>query len=110
VILIFDNLNLIYGPDWNKPHEEGKAQAALFQPRQADAMTTIYLRSDCGCPKTFLDESTGETVKINTHDHGCLRKRYPIDEDMSDSTIQRRQQQTALKNSEDWAKIEEMRY
>ncbi len=99
IVIILDNLGFIYD-----------LQPSRMSDNQRDYITTLYLRSNCGCPTEILDESTGEMISISTHDRGCLRVRFPINEDLSDRTIRNRARREVSKDHRALSQIEEHHY
>lgn len=83
----------------------------LVTDKQRDFLTTIYLRAFCGCEnERYLDELTQQWVEIEQHTKGCLRLRYPISEDLSDRTLQRRSFKERLISDRHWEMVEEGQY
>lgn len=70
--------------------------------------TTCVLRADCGCDLTYFDEMTQQFVELDAHGPGCHRVRWPIIEDWSDRTIQRRNKRNLTVS--DFQEIEESAY
>lgn len=76
--------------------------------KRRDYLTTIYLRAYCGCEnERYLDELTQSWVEIETHDNGCLIKRYPIHQDLSERTLKRRSFREKMLDDRGWSLLEE---
>lgn len=79
--------------------------------RIRDAFTTALLRTNCGCEsEPYFDELLGEWKIMEGHDRGCLFRRYPISEDLSDATIKRRGKRERPHDNEGLLHIEEKSY
>ena len=75
---------------------------------QRDHLTTIYLRAYCGCEnERYFDEITESWVEIEGHDNGCLIKRYPINQDLSERTLKRRSYREKMLDDRGWSLLEE---
>jgi hypothetical protein len=62
-----------------------------MSPPQIAYLATPILRAYCGCDQEpYFDELSNEWVTIEQHDKGCMKKRWPICEDLSESTMKRR--------------------
>lgn len=73
-----------------------------------DGFTTALLRVCCGCETvTYFDELIKEWKVMESHDRGCHFARFPISEDLSDSTKRRRQAKEVLRSNADLLLIEE---
>lgn len=75
-----------------------------------DYIATIILRSHCSCQlvQLYVDESTGEKGEYECkHDPSCHLVRLPIMEDLSESTLRRRQRREMLASPETLRMLEE---
>jgi hypothetical protein len=78
-----------------------------------DFIATVLIRDSCKCELVtyVIDESNGERIEIpGKHTHGCLRIKYPVIEDLNDSTIRRRQKNEVSTDPQTLVILEESSY
>lgn len=103
-----DQAEIIYAHiDWIEALPRDSRPFSLLVSR----LTTSILRAKCGCSfESILDELSGEWIEINTHGPECHRKRFPIDEDLADRTIERRAKRVKPMSHEMMVHLEERQH
>jgi hypothetical protein len=108
----FKSLSVIEQADFIRSHERAVED---LSPLAIEYLGTIVIRSSCLCELVtietihdLLDDTFSSDVVERRHRPGCLRQKYPTNQDLSDATIRKRQRRELLLAPQSMLVLEEV--